>query len=494
MKKHTLTAALLLLAALITSCGSTPSDTTEPAETNSTSQSETADVTEVVTEDHFKNLPAQTWDGETVTMLVRTEFLYEFSAEESGEIVEDAIFLRNAKIEERYNINLEIMDQTGTFSTKNVFLKTMNASIMAQDGAYDIVAAAANYLLPEIPKNSFRDLYEVPHVDLTQPWWAQGYVENMSIDGALYLATGSAAINVLENMCVMFFNKQLVGNYDLPDPYALVESGEWTYDALMSMAKAAAGDMDGDGKMGENDRIGFLTYGNMTNVQPISLGCDYSRRGEDGYPMLTFYTDRMTEAYDKVSALYSDISCWNYASGGDTMTLQREMQELFKNGNTLLMAQVLSSAEVMRDMDIDFGIIPMPKLNAEQERYYTTAMENLTVLGVLTSTDNDELAGAVLETLAIDGYANVTPVYFERALKGKYARDDESAEMLSLIRDSLWFDFAYLNSTSLNDINHIFRGAVEKGTGIASAFEKKKSTIEKSLEKLLDKYRELADL
>ena len=68
---------------------------------------------------------------------------------------------------------------------------------------------------------------------------------------------------------------------------------------------------------------------------------------------------------------------------------------------------------------------------------------------------------------------------------------NESADMLELIRDSLWFDFAYLNSVSLNDINHLFNNSISKGKEITSAFEAQKEKIEKNLAKLLDGYASL---
>ena len=107
------------------------------------------------------------------------------------------------------------------------------------------------------------------------------------------------------------------------------------------------------------------------------------------------------------------------------------------------------------------------------------------------SVENTDRAGAVIEAMAIDGYNSITPAYFESALKGKYARDNESADMLELIRDSLWFDFAYLNSVSLNDINHLFNNSISKGKEITSAFEAQKEKIEKNLAKLLDGYASL---
>ena len=100
-------------------------------------------------------------------------------------------------------------------------------------------------------------------------------------------------------------------------------------------------------------------------------------------------------------------------------------------------------------------------------------------------------SGALIEALARVGYDTVTPVYYEKALGSKYVRDNDSAEMLDLIYDSVWFDFAYLNSVSLDGINHLFNQSLDGS--LVSNFEAKKAVFEKKLTELLDGYRALKE-
>ena len=53
---------------------------------------------------------------------------------------------------------------------------------------------------------------------------------------------------------------------------------------------------------------------------------------------------------------------------------------------------------------------------------------------IIPKTNNKlEMTGAVLEALAYESRETVIPAYYDIALKGKYARDPESVEMLDLI-------------------------------------------------------------
>ncbi|MGN1346522.1 MAG: hypothetical protein ACI4V1_07030, partial [Eubacteriales bacterium] len=146
-------------------------------------------------------------------------------------------------------------------------------------------------------------------------------------------------------------------------------------------------------------------------------------------------------------------------------------------------------AEVLRTMTVDFGILPYPKMDETQERYYTTVLENVTAMGILTTTKDLEMSGIVMEAMAAYGNKEISPAYYEVALKSKYARDEESAEMLNIIKASTWYDFGYINSTSLGGINSFFQTVVEKDQEIVSYWESQKNVVNAGLESLLEAYR-----
>jgi hypothetical protein len=69
---------------------------------------------------------------------------------------------------------------------------------------------------------------------------------------------------------------------------------------------------------------------------------------------------------------------------------------------------------------------------------------------------------AVIEAMAIEGYYNVAPAYFETALKVKYSSDDDSARMFDMIRAGVTYDFGRVYSTAgLGSIPGKLRGMVQ---------------------------------
>ncbi len=92
--------------------------------------------------------------------------------------------------------------------------------------------------------------------------------------------------------------------------------------------------------------------------------------------------------------------------------------------------------------------------------------------------DADKL-GIILEAMSYYGYENIIPVYKEIALKTKTARDNESADMLDIIFDTIYFDFgtnimydAVFVSTFLNDIFNS-----KSSTAVVSSMEKAREKI-----------------
>ena len=96
---------------------------------------------------------------------------------------------------------------------------------------------------------------------------------------------------------------------------------------------------------------------------------------------------------------------------------------------------------------------------------------------------------AVNEAMAILGREYVIPAYYDVALKTRDSRDEESAEMIDIIRDSLTFDLGYLCSTSLNGLGHLFVNLVRNNsTDLASKYASSEKAAQTALEEMLAAY------
>jgi len=110
----------------------------------------------------------------------------DFSAEVmDGELINDTVFNRNKKIEEKYNITInEIGVQHGEFSSM------VTRAVKAGDDIYDVVAPQVFGFPPLAQNGNFIDWFSVPNIDLKMPWWDQGTVRDLSIINRLFILQG----------------------------------------------------------------------------------------------------------------------------------------------------------------------------------------------------------------------------------------------------------------------------------------------------------------
>lgn len=434
------------------------------------------------------------WDGVdlggiTLTALIRSEFAYEFDVEtESGDVVDDAVFTRNQMAEEMLNAELAFVKVNGNWTNREVFRNAIQSSVLANDGAYDLCFGALNQLMPYVADGFFVNLLEADTLDFSKEWWFAGFTENMTVNGKLYGAVGDAAMTMLENMCVVMFNKQIAADYKVGDLYGLVNSGDWTFDRFIELTKGVSTDLDGNSVWDDKDLYGYLTTGIMYRACCSSFDLPVTEIGSDGMPRLTMGSERHAEAFSKVSAAVNGGDPV-YISTGNTDQTAMEMRTLFGDNKALFMWQTLASAQILRGMEMDFGILPYPKYDDAQKDYYTQALETHTVLTIPVSAKNVSNSAAMLEALSEFSYETVTPAYFDTALKDKYTRDEESAQMLDIIRSGIRYNFGFVNSVAMEQVGAVFDNMKNNGYNHASSYASREATYTELLNALLENYK-----
>ena len=95
----------------------------------------------------------------------------------------------------------------------------------------------------------------------------------------------------------------------------------------------------------------------------------------------------------------------------------------------------------MRAYDIDFGILPLPLWNEDQENYYSyCGTGEVAGLTIPICVSDPEFSAFIVEACAAEAKNTLTPAYYEVNLLGRDVRDDESEEMLDIIFDNILYD------------------------------------------------------
>lgn len=467
--KQKIISALLLFAILLSnvatvSCG-------ENAVSDNTTASDISEDTE-----QKEILP--NYNGQDFTILYRNEWAYEFLVEEeTGDLVDDAIFKRNRKIEEDYNVNLVFNGVDGTWDVRDVFDNYMRSSIMAQDGSFDVVAGyQANMVTPAMER-LFLNINDIPEIVQSNPWWSEICCESLTLNGCLYMITGDIAISMWKNLYCMYFNKTMAENYKIGNIYDIVNEGKWTVDKLYELSSIVSDDINGDSKFDENDRYGLVTHSNAARNYLVAFNTPILTKNSNGEMEYTFYNDRSQTASEKIYELFNKNSTF----------VNAKYTDVFLTGQALFINNNLSFATSNRDSDVDFGIIPVPKLNEEQEEYYTSTHNSTSMICFPITLEDTSMAGTLIEAMCKYTNEIVVPEFYEKTLKTKSARDNDSEAMIDLIRDSMKFDFGWVHSLELGTVGTIYE-SVATGGNISSKLASIESQIKAGVEKINEAY------
>lgn len=398
-------------------------------------------------------------DFGNITIRVLTDKANDFLAcevaptELNTEPVNDAAYNRATLIAQEYGIKLE---QVHAEHQSDV-IETAKEMITTNTDEYQIYCAAVYYLAILSVDDMFIDLANIEqndYIDLSQPYWDQSIVNDLSLLGSTYFATGDALVTDDEATWAMFYNKDIADNnhlaeaYDANTLYEIVSRGDWTLDMMYSMAKTATSVVGGAMEFTPDTEDTWGLVAQCYDSYAFTVGAEQSiTRIEDDVPVITIGDESNINAYDKVFNILNDKQYVAIAeiNGKGSTDCYGDQISLFANGHGLFMPYRVAAASMqqMRDADIRYGILPMPKLDASQGNYSSTiTVYWCSALAIPTSNvEKFDATCYAMEALAYYGQETLTPEYYDRTLKYKrFPDDDEAAEILDLIFDNKSYD------------------------------------------------------
>lgn len=421
--------------------------------------------------------------GEEVTILTWKTYAKEFNTEgESGDIIEDALYKRVRSVEDRLSIKLNFIEQAGDWSNRNNFISYAAKSIQTGDSLYDLVAHYSLAASIGAMQGLYTDLLEVPNLDLEKPWWPGDIVEATKINGKVYFTTGDVAPTLLYNIFGIYFNQDMLEDNNFESPYDLVNSGKWTFDKLQEMSVGLYADLNNNQSADEGDKFGFVFY-DIVHVDPFfyAAGLTIVDKDENGDYVLSesFGSEKTATYLEKMcSFLHNNNDVIVAPSGG---AIFPDNQSLF------ICANLQYAISKLREVEFDYGIVPMPKYDENQERYYSIVGMPYTMYTIPVDAKDLARAGALLEALASDAYRSISPAIFETAFKVKYARDEQVGQMYDIMRDTLVYDVGRTFGDTINAFG-LFRNAVrDNKTGWASIYESNKKACELKIKQIVSK-------
>ena len=497
MKKFvSLLLVLLLSTGAFLSCSEKPGD--EPdmqdnpsAEVNSEVEPEKPE-TELSRADYPDSLPELDFGGADVIVHSRgddspTEVV---SEELTGEAVNDAIYERNTLVGEKLNVKIGVYVGDG-WERYDTSVNAIRSSIMAADGAFDIIAGWSARIPSLSLEGLFMNLNEMNYLDFDAMWWNQSVVSDLQVAGQLHFLTGDIARSMLSAMYAYAFNQRVAGDNQVEDLYAVVKEHRWTIDYVNALTSQIYADLNGDGTAGDEDYYGLVTNcGNDADAYMQAARISMLSRDEDGYPVLEVDEERLAAAVEKVYALLWENPGVHQQSGGNVWYTNINS---FVEDKALFATSVISGfINNLADMESDYGLLPYPLFDENQATYGTRVQDAVSLWSIPIDAKNSDMSAVVMEALAAQSWRTVTPAYFDVALKYRYSRDAQTAEMVDLIKDSIYINFESLYNESIGNPWFVMRTLMTaKNSNFSSYWAAQKRMIGKQLGKAVDKMRAL---
>ena len=438
-KRIALLLSLLMLASSIISCSDEGqediSNDTESADALQ-SESDISVESETVNERLLidDELPDETFGGQDFIIATQGDILID-AEEVIGESVNDASYNRNITVEDRFKVNIEFFT-----SSADTVLADIKKAVQSGTTDFHTAVNSGIFMGQAVGGNIFLNMHDLEYVDFEKPWWSPSNEEDLTVNGILFFGIGDFALSTIGHTYCVLYDKLEAGNYHIDDLYTTVKEGKWTIDYLLGISEGISKDLDGNGVMDKADFYGFSsdTMSNL-NTYVWAFGNKIYNKNSAGELEYVFYNERTIESYEKLLSIISAPGVYAPANfeHGTGYTLFCNYQTIFAN-TTIDMTRNLG------DYENEYGVLPYPKLNEEQDDYYTMVDGAHNVIAVPNVPIDTEYVGIIIEALCAETYKQVVPEYLDVCLKKRYSSSPEDAEMIDKCVENRIFDFGYI--------------------------------------------------
>ena len=434
--------AMLMFTAALFSCSDNTGKIPQKTENTDDGTASTVTEAEVTTADPYDdNVPEDLKYGGyeyVVAFPIPADAALDYQFVEEGNAVSAinaAVYNRNLQIEDRFDVSLSGF--TAGYSDTQVSM--LMPLILSGDDSFDIAMIAFTFSgIPWMTSGYALEWNDVEYIDLSREYWSQSMTENIAVNGHSFLIQGKINWTSAMSTQVCFFNSNVAEDNNIENLYEAVDNGTWTFEKCKTIAKSLGRDVNNDGTYDESDFYGIIQsfYGGVYNWS-IAAGYTTVLSTNDGL-VLNYSTDKFTNIVEY---------CYDLLYNNNTAYVERfdyvqdsKGAKIFFDDRALFMFTDLGHGDFFRNEKSEYGIIPCPKYDEEQEKYCTTNDQWGLSCAIPITATNTSRTGAITEALCALSAKLVYPVYYEQVLSERNTRDEESKAMLDLIFSNIVYD------------------------------------------------------
>ncbi len=420
--------AFLLLVAMACSvavaCGGDGSiNGTVASDTSADTNGVTADVTDAVTTDDIDSthsLPADLkFAGEELILATYSggnvghgwaNYL-DIDAPEAGNSIQEAAYNRNQEVERMLGITITC--NSSDWVWLNGLTIALDVCTRSGNSIYDIMYLESIFSYEQlIIDELLMDVAKMPYVDLNKSYYNKQFNDVYYLRDNLYLFASDTTFPCQSAVKWLVNDDRMVDlGYERDYLFHKVESGDWNLSVVWDMIEGVAIDVNNDGIEDDNDIYGIGS--NCWQLAPLYpatglKGCYYT---EDGFEF-DYGTEYSITVFNAILDLQNSP---DVKFDGDN--------DVWYLGNALF---TVSGGPIhdLRLMEFDFSVLPMPRFNEEQDRYYNFCSGGVSIVPATVA--NENLVGASIEAMAWASAKHLVPAFHDDFIEQGVLRNNES--------------------------------------------------------------------
>ncbi|MBO5845105.1 MAG: hypothetical protein J6Q77_00515 [Clostridia bacterium] len=421
---------LLSVVAVFSSCSEGGDDT---AATTVTTTAQSGDTTDPEVQ-LFDDIPTGNYGGYTFQFLnnLSNYAITKIVPEDTTDSLDAAMYARNAYVKER--LQIDIVDHCVSYNDVN---STMRALMSSNDFEFDAVYNEGYFQTALAQAGAYLSVSDLTdNINLSKPWWFTDAMESIAIDGKNFELYSDIQLMYYDSIWGMVFNQQDLIDNKITFPYELVRSGDWTIEEMEKIMKATYQ------KPGQLHCAVFAPY-NFASAMIVA--CDFSLVVQDDEEVLKIFDDetRFVDVYTRIKDVYyvnNGHDKMNFVTPDSSSSASENMSAGGKQGPTnfgagqcTFFAGTIGDLRPVRAGEADYGVLPLPKYDTDQESYVSMVVNYAASLCVPATSPDVNRTTVILENLAAYSYKFVRYEYYDVIVQGRMVRDNDSIEMLDVI-------------------------------------------------------------
>ena len=414
------------------------------------------------------DLPALDYGGEEITMLYWSDRIHkdEFEiTEASDDLVRNASYSRNRTVEKRLNIEFAYASTKGNTNNVASFVSELKKDIQSGSCEFDVFGCYSLTTAACATNNLCEDLLDYSYLNFDKPWWPETLTDEATIRGKLYFASGDIATSYLYEMYMIYYNTNMITEYKQLDPLTYAIDGTWTWEKFYDYCAVIGGnDSNANNTVDADDKYGYIVE--TGTLCPIFFSAGLKMFDHDNTGSIFVHEECFG---NKADTFISEINNFVHNSGNVFYDSGNNLvKDHFANGHALFITSKASEAKntFAIKQGLNYGILPMPKYDEEQENYVSTLANNFSLygisIGVAEEEGRGEMCSAVLECLASESYRQISPILFETVMKLRYSPNAQTSQVYDIVRATVQFDLSRLFHKALENIpQNLFKNTIK---------------------------------